>query len=394
MADLLTVQYKQTGKSSNLNDMGMREMQARAYEARDAQYLLLKAPPASGKSRALMFLGLDKLHHQGLKKVIVAVPEMSIGASFKDTDLISGGFFANWSVQPSYNLCVPGGEDQKVKAFVRFMADADASVLVCTHATLRFAYQQLTPAAFNDTLLAIDEFHHTSADGENRLGSLIDGVMAGSNAHIVAMTGSYFRGDAVPILLPEDEEKFTQVTYSYYEQLNGYQYLKSLGIGYHFYTGRYVDAVHEVLDTTKKTIVHIPNVNSVESTKDKLSEVDHILDAIGEVVEKDMKTGIITVRDETGRLLKVADLVDDGPMRIEVQNYLRNVSKAEDMDIIIALGMAKEGFDWPWCEHVLTIGYRSSLTEIIHEGLRRHQAKHTLRRSRRVPSSPSQGRRV
>lgn len=365
MADLLTVQYKQTGKSSNLNDMGMREMQARAYEARDAQYLLLKAPPASGKSRALMFLGLDKLHHQGLKKVIVAVPEMSIGASFKDTDLTSGGFFADWSVQPSYNLCVPGGEDQKVKAFVRFMADADAKVLVCTHATLRFAYQQLTPADFNDTLLAIDEFHHTSADGENRLGSLIDGVMAGSNAHIVAMTGSYFRGDAVPILLPEDEEKFTQVTYSYYEQLNGYQYLKSLGIGYHFYTGRYVDAVHEVLDTTKKTIVHIPNVNSVESTKDKLSEVGHILDAIGEVVEKDMTTGIITVRDDKGRLLKVADLVDDGPMRVEVQNYLRKVSKAEDMDIIIALGMAKEGFDWPWCEHVLTIGYRSSLTEII-----------------------------
>ena len=365
MADLLTVQYKQTGKSSNLNDMGMREMQARAYEARDAQYLLLKAPPASGKSRALMFLGLDKLHHQGLKKVIVAVPEMSIGASFKDTDLTSGGFFADWSVQPSYNLCVPGGEDQKVKAFVRFMADADAKVLVCTHATLRFAYQQLTPADFNDTLLAIDEFHHTSADGENRLGSLIDGVMAGSNAHIVAMTGSYFRGDAVPILLPEDEEKFTQVTYSYYEQLNGYQYLKSLGIGYHFYTGRYVDAVHEVLDTTKKTIVHIPNVNSVESTKDKLSEVGHILDAIGEVVDKDMTTGIITVRDDKGRLLKVADLVDDGPMRVEVQNYLRKVSKAEDMDIIIALGMAKEGFDWPWCEHVLTIGYRSSLTEII-----------------------------
>ena len=35
------------------------------------------------------------------------------------------------------------------------------------------------------------------------------------------------------------------------------------------------------------------------------------------------------------------------------------------MDIIIALGMAKEGFDWIWCEHALTIGYRSSLTEIV-----------------------------
>lgn len=365
MPDLMTVQYKQTGKSANLNEMGMREMQARAYEARDAQYLLLKAPPASGKSRALMFLGLDKLHHQGLKKVIVAVPEMSIGGSFKDTDLKSAGFFADWKVQPSYNLCIPGGEDRKVKAFIRFMSDPGADILICTHATLRYAYKELGPSDFNDTLLAIDEFHHTSADGENRLGELIDGVMAASNAHLVAMTGSYFRGDAVPILMPEDEEKFTQVTYSYYEQLNGYKYLKSLGIGYHFYTGRYLDAVHEVLDTSKKTIVHIPNVNAVESTKDKYSEVDYILDAIGDVVEKDMKTGIITVKDQSGRLLKVADLVDDNPLRVEVQNYLRNVSKADDMDIIIALGMAKEGFDWPWCEHVLTIGYRSSLTEII-----------------------------
>ncbi|CAM5555412.1 DEAD/DEAH box helicase [Eoetvoesiella caeni] len=366
MANLLTVNYKQTGKSSNLNEMGMREMQARAYEARDAQYLLLKAPPASGKSRALMFLGLDKIHNQGLKKVIVAVPEMSIGASFQDTNLTEYGFFADWTVLPRYNLCIPGGEPGKVNTLIRFLSDPDADTLVCTHATLRFAYQQLSPGDFNDTLLAIDEFHHTSADGENRLGELIDGVMAGSNAHLVAMTGSYFRGDAVPILLPEDEEKFTQVTYSYYEQLNGYQYLKSLGIGYHFYSdGNYLKALPEVLDTSKKTIVHIPNVNSIESTKDKYSEVDYILDVIGEVIEKDMTTGIITVKDKSGRLLKVADLVDDNPLRVEVQNYLRTASKAEDIDIIIALGMAKEGFDWPWCEHVLTIGYRSSLTEIV-----------------------------
>lgn len=365
MTDLLTVHYKQTGKSSNLNSMGMREMQSRAFESRSAQYLLLKAPPASGKSRALMFLGLDKLHNQGLKKVIVAVPEMSIGGSFRDTDLKSGGFFANWSVLPSNNLCIPGGENQKVAAFVNFMNDPSSQVLVCTHATLRFACQQLVPADFNEMLLAIDEFHHASAGEENRLGAMIDSLMTDSTAHIVAMTGSYFRGDAVPILLPEDEDKFTQVTYSYYEQLNGYQYLKSLGIGYHFYTGRYFDAVHEVLDTSKKTIIHIPNVNSIESTKDKYSEVDFILDAIGNVVSKDMQTGIITVQDKDGRLLKVADLVDDNPLRIEVQNYLRNVKHRDEMDIIIALGMAKEGFDWPWCEHVLTIGYRSSLTEII-----------------------------
>ena len=33
--------------------------------------------------------------------------------------------------------------------------------------------------------------------------------------------------------------------------------------------------------------------------------------------------------------------------------------------VIIALGMAKEGFDWKFCEHALTVGYRGSLTEVI-----------------------------
>ena len=41
----------------------------------------------------------------------------------------------------------------------------------------------------------------------------------------------------------------------------------------------------EVLDTDRKTILHIPNVNSGESTKQKYEEVNHILDQIGEVVK-------------------------------------------------------------------------------------------------------------
>ena len=364
MVDLVKVEYAQTGKSSSLNSMGMREMQARAFEAREAQYLLLKAPPASGKSRALMFLGLDKLRNQGVKKVIVSVPETSIGSSFKDVKLTKDGFFADWHVEDRNNLCV-GGESGKVNAFIDFLKHPVDETLVCTHATLRFAYEKLKPFDFNNTLVAIDEFHHVSADEESKLGQLIDGLIKGSNAHIVAMTGSYFRGDAVPILLPEDEALFKQVTYSYYEQLNGYQYLKSLGIGYHFYKGRYLDALHEVLDPNKKTIIHIPNVNAIESTKDKYREVDDILGVIGTNPIKNSQTGIISVKAANGKILKVADLVDDNEMRSEVQKYLRGVESADDVDIIIALGMAKEGFDWPWCEHVLTIGYRSSMTEIV-----------------------------
>jgi hypothetical protein len=364
--NILQVTYGQTGQSASLNDLGMREMQARAFEQRNSPYLLIKAPPASGKSRALMFLALDKLVNQGLRKAIVAVPEMSIGGSFKDTALTEHGFFANWRVKPENNLCIGGGEAGKVEAFKRFMASPD-DILVCTHATLRFAFDKLNIESFNDCLVAIDEFHHVSADENNRLGNLIDALMQGSNAQIVAMTGSYFRGDTVPILQPEDEAQFTKVTYTYYEQLNGYQYLKSLGIGYHFYQGPYIKALPSVLDASKKTIIHIPNVNSGESTKDKHAEVDAILDALGEVQQQEPDTGIYRVkRKGDGKLLRVANLVDDNPAeRPKVQAYLRNIQSADDMDIIIALGMAKEGFDWPFCEHVLTIGYRSSMTEIV-----------------------------
>ena len=151
-----------------------------------------------------------------------------------------------------------------------------------------------------------------------------------SKAHIVAMTGSYFRGDSVPILLPEDEKKFTKVTYNYYEQLNGYDFLKTLGIGYHFYQGRYTNAIMEVLDTDKKTILHIPSVNSGESTKDKHNEVDFIIDAIGDVVKQDAETGVIHVKRKTdGKILKIADLVDDTQKeRDKIQGYLRDINSA------------------------------------------------------------------
>lgn len=364
MPDILTLDYKQTGKSKSTNEMGMREMQARAFESRDSQYLLLKSPPASGKSRALMFLGLDKLHNQGVSKVVVAVPERTIGSSFAKTDLITHGFFADWAPSDEYNLCTAGGDKSKVKAFKRFMESSDR-ILICTHATLRFAFEELQPQDFDNILLAIDEFHHVSASGDNRLGEVLRSVINESTAHIVAMTGSYFRGDSVPVLLPEDEALFTRVTYNYYEQLNGYEYLKTLGLGYHFYQGRYTEAISEILDTTKKTILHIPSVNAAESTKDKYSEVDFILDAIGEYESTDPETGITKVRcNKTGKVLKVADLVqEDG--RERVTEYLRNISHPDDLDLIIALGMAKEGFDWKFCEHALTVGYRGSLTEVI-----------------------------
>lgn len=364
MADFVTVTYAATGKSQSLNSLGMRAMQARAFDARNSQYLLIKAPPASGKSRALMFIGLDKLDHQGLSKVIVAVPERSIGESFSSTDLRTGGFNRDWEVRPQWNLTLAAGSTGKVDAFRAFMRSTD-QILVCTHATLRFAFEEIGVEAFDDCLVAIDEFHHVSVDESNRLGELVRTVVERGKAHLIAMTGSYFRGDAAPVLRPEDESKFNRVTYTYYEQLNGYKHLKTLGIGYHFYRGRYIDAIASVLNTDLKTIIHIPHVRSSESTSDKYDEVDRIHDQIGRVIKRDEKSGLYHVERHDGVVLKVADLVDDSPSRELVMSTLRNAKERDDVDIIIALGMAKEGFDWVWCEHALTVGYRGSLTEVI-----------------------------
>lgn len=362
------VTYGQRGSSVNTDSLGMREMQARVYKKRNSKKLLVKAPPASGKSRALMFIALDKLHNQGIKKAIIAVPERSIGKSFASVKLSDHGFPFDWYVKPENNLTTIGSDRSKVERFIKFMQSTDASdnVIIVTHATFRFAVEDLSDADFDDTLVAIDEFHHVSDDTNSVLGEALRGIIKNSNAHVFAMTGSYFRGDSKPILSPEDELEFDRVTYTYYEQLEGYKYLKSFSMNYKFYQGTYTDAIHEVLPEfiDKKTIIHIPSVNSGESTKDKYGEVDAILDVLGTIQGQDSTSGIITVKTESGKLLKVADLVNEEG-RDRVSCYLANMSELNDLDIIIALGMAKEGFDWPFAEYALTIGYRNSLTEVV-----------------------------
>ena len=371
----VSFQTARTGASTKSNEMGMRPMQERAYAKRGEQYLLIKSPPASGKSRALMFIALDKLHNQGLQQAIIVVPEKSIGGSFMNEPLSKFGFWSDWTVRPQWNLCNAPGPDEervdpsKIKAVGQFLA-SDDKVLVCTHATFRFAVEQLGIEAFDNRLIAVDEFHHVSASEENRLGSQLAEFIRRDKAHIVAMTGSYFRGDAVPVLTPEDEAKFETVTYTYYEQLNGYEHLKALNIGYFFYTGKYLSAIEAVLDPAKKTIVHIPSVNARESTKDKIREVNEIMDHLGTWQGADPRTGFHLVTLADGRTIKIADLVDDSDsaQRGKVLAALKDPNHRNDrdhVDIIIALGMAKEGFDWIWCEHALTVGYRSSLTEII-----------------------------
>lgn len=365
----VSVSYARNGNSIKSNELGMRAMQERAYEKRGEQYLLIKSPPASGKSRALMFIALDKLHNQGIKQAIIVVPERSIGSSFANEPLSKFGFWADWEVEPMWNLCnSPGTDGGKIKSLGSFL-QSDGRILVCTHSTFRFAVDELGVEHFDDRLIAVDEFHHVSANPDNKLGAHLTNFIERNKVHVVAMTGSYFRGDSVPVLSPEDEANFETVTYTYYEQLNGYENLKKLDIGYYFYSGKYSEEILSVLNPEEKTIIHIPSVNAREAEGDKYKSAEHIMEELGDWQGTDDKTGFQLINSrKSGRTLKVADLVNDGPEREKVITALKDPiqkNNRDHVDIIIALGMAKEGFDWIWCEHALTVGYRASLTEVV-----------------------------
>lgn len=111
------------------------------------------------------------------------------------------------------------------------MNDDTESIHFCTHATLRFAYEKVDDELkFEHVMLAIDELLHVSSEDSSVLGGALKNIMHKDSAHILDMTGSYFRGDSSHNCTPEDEQQFDKVNYTYYETLDGVQYLKTFGI--------------------------------------------------------------------------------------------------------------------------------------------------------------------
>lgn len=98
----------------------------------------------------------------------------------------------------------------------------------------------------------------------------------------------------------------------------------------------------------------------------KYDQVAEIIKYIGEIEAQDYDNFIYNVRTPDGRLLKVGNLVEDNTaQRAVLQSYLQRMNSRDSLDILIALGTAMEGFDWEWCEHCITVGIRSSLTEVV-----------------------------
>lgn len=366
----VSVSYGATGKSIRLNHHGMRPMQERAYEKRGEQYLLIKSPPASGKSRALMFIALDKLYSQGIKQAIVAVPESMIGRNFSNVKLTEQGFWADWEIPERRYLCdVSPTAGDTIDSIGEFL-NSDDRILLCTYTSLRSAIERFGVEMLDDRLVAIDELHDGAVSKDKEYSKLLAQIIKRNKSHIVAMTRSYFRDGTESMLSLEDEEKFECVLFSHFEQLNGYEHLKQLDIKFHFYTRRYADDLMEVLDPNKKTIVYIPAVKARERVKGGDKEAQSIVDKIGVWLDRDKTTGFDKVKSHRdGKILMIANLADDDlAKRRAAAAALRDADKMADrdyVDIIIAPRIASGELNWMWCEHAVVAGYGASLTETV-----------------------------
>jgi hypothetical protein len=240
-------------------------------------------------------------------------------------------------------------------------------VLVCTHATFRFAVDAYGVEAFDDRLIAVDEFHHVSANPTTSSASTWGSSSRGQDAHRrhdrLLLPGRR-RGRA----RPADESKFDTVTYTYYEQLNGYEYLKQLDIGYFFYSGP--TSMTSSMSSTRREDHHPhPQRQFAREHEGQDARGGTHHRGAGRMAGHRPCHRLPARQAPDGRVLRIADLVDDdAAKRDRVSAALKDPAQKNNrdhVDIIIALGMAKEGFDWIWCEHALTVGYRASLTEIV-----------------------------
>ncbi|WDE98528.1 integrase repeat-containing protein [Lentisphaera profundi] len=365
------IRISEDKKLSKLESNGLRPFQNQVYEHRDEKIIVINAMTGAGKSICSQTIALYKLAEEQVKRVIIAVPQKSIGVNFREYPVKAFEHAEKYHV--SLDLIDGTDTTSRLKQFFK----SGTGICICTHASLVSA--QVNVDQFDDCLLVIDEAHHVSASEDlmNHLGISVNNCMS-SKGHTVLMTATPFRSDAASIV-PSGFD-YASSFFSITEFLSSCKHLRGINTEFDLHEcDSYLDRINEI-DFSRKTAIYIPVTGSYESRDvfDKNSKENHI----SSVMEK---IGIPKGRDEfgfyllerKGRLLRVADLVnDEGPQ----QAALDDTRKTGECDIVLSMSKAKEGWDYPCIEQVVIIGARGSLSDtlqMIGRGVRDYEAKET-----------------
>ena len=374
-----------------------REMQVESITAlKDAKYPMWQAPTGCGKSKAITAVASLQQKNHGIRHTIILTPQTIQGKSYNDNTMwVQGIGKVEWVVSPMDRLTSPTTSDLvKREQLIEFLRSGRKN-LVCTYSTFILAYKSLSEAErfelLSDGFICVDECHHLafSRNGQraefNELGRIVDEVIEKIPTCRVGMaTATFCRGDLGAILKPETFAKFTNYDYAYDRYFAQMEHLESFEfkfIPYRRKRGKYQPAkiISDMFNEwNAKTIIYVPNVNS-SCSHGKHHEVQKILEGLGK--DKNGKfdypedeNGVIQVARKNGKKLRVINLVEENG-RDAKKAYIDDIRSNKDpvvrqenkdkLDVIIALGMFKEGADWEFAERSFIIGYRGSLVELV-----------------------------
>ena len=252
-------------------------------------------------------------------------------------------------------------------------------------ATLVKTYKKLKESGslglLHDLLIWVDEAHHVKniamedIEGQvisNGIGDLVRYCLDTPNSVIELglTTASFFRGDRCSLLTPQMEERFSRFNLPYDEYLRSMKYLKSFSFDFVLCGYEYTNAIGMLAKERRgKDIIYIPHPKSRHSTGDKYQEVKSIFHEYqkahtGELI--DTADGLNILQSPV-KAFKMLDLVDED-RRIEKKEFLNSDDLKEQrdaLDLIIALGMFKEGANWIWADRSIIVGVRASLVDIV-----------------------------
>ena len=356
---------------------------------KDAPFMILNAPMGSGKSWLMCLLSAYKLKADSSLRGIIAVPQTIIAPGFADAKLqMPDGEKIHWSIHN--NLCKEQAAKSTVKTMIKWLEGNSSTylgdrVLLCTHAALVTVHKKLKEQGrlelLNNLLLWIDEAHHVKNNAiedfegaviSNGLGELVAYFLNGygKNMQLGLTTASFFRGDRGSLLTDEMELKFQRFNLPYDQYLQSMTHLKSFSFDFLITNYDYINAIHQLVQSRKgKDIIYIPHPVSRYSTGDKIKEADSIVDKYSNIhggTITHTAEGLIVLSQADNQFIML-DLVNEN-RRAQKKNFLNNPilkNEREALDVILALGMFKEGANWIWADRSIIVGARSSLVDVI-----------------------------
>ena len=364
---------------------GPRNWQKKAFrKLYKKMFAIINAPMGSGKSWLMCLLAAYKLQKDPNLRCIIAVPQTIIASGFEEANLLMPRTNKELRWFAQHNMCMETPSEGTIKTVIKFLEGPygffQDRILLCTHATIIAVYKRLKETKqlklLHNLVCWIDEAHHLKnalvegledATISNGIGELVNYLTRyGKNVHLGLATASFFRGDRLSLLTPKMEEKFTRFNLPYDDYLESMKYLRSFNFDFLLSGPDFIKGIRTLLKTRiGKDIIYIPPPNSRCALGCKYETCDQIIEAYRKVFggkRIDRDDGVTILRRKDGKELKILDLVQE-ELRKDKKAFVGKIKDKDDLDVVIALGMFKEGANWIWADRAIIVGARASLLD-------------------------------